>query len=163
MNVAIKIPDLSLCDVIPPEVWKSMKGLDLLRAIIAGKLPAPPIAGLVGFALVEAEEGRAVFAGTPEFRHYNPAGAVHGGYAALLLDSCMTCAVQSTLEAGLGCVTMEYKINMVRAMTAETGPVRAEGKIIYPSKRAATAEGRLVDAKGRLYAHGTTTCMVFPL
>ena len=163
MTVAHKIPQLSECAVVPLENWKSMSGLAVMHAIIAGTLPSPPIAGLIGFALTEASEGGAVFVGTPEFRHYNPAGSVHGGYAAMLLDSCMTCAVQSTLEAGLGCVTLEYKINMVRPMTVDTGPVRAEGRVVHPGKRTATAEGRIVDAKGRLYAHGTTTCLVFPL
>ncbi len=163
MAAATTFPELSLCGVVPVETWKAMTGLAVLQAIMAGALPAPPISGLVGFSLAEAEEGSAVFVGTPEFRHYNPAGAVHGGYAALLLDSCMTCSVQSTLEAGLGCVTLEYKINMVRPMTTETGPVRAEGKVLHPGKRTATAEGRIVDGAGRLYAHGTTTCLVFPL
>ena len=161
MNVAAEEPRLVDCDVVPPEAWRSMSGLDLMRALIAGKLPAPPIAGLVGFSLIEAGEGTATFAGTPAFRHYNPAGSVHGGYAGLLLDSCMTCAVQTTLEAGWGCVTLEYKVSLVRPMTKDTGPVRAEGKVIYAGKRTGSAEGRIIDAQGRVLAHGTTTVLVF--
>ncbi len=151
------------CGVIPAEEYSSKSGLEILRLIIAGALPPPPISALVGFYLAEVEEGVAVFAGTPGFQHYNPAGAVHGGYAGVLLDSCMTCAVQTTLPAGMGCVTLEYKVHLVRPMTAETGPVRAEGKVLHGGKRTATAEGRLLDTQGRVYAHGTTTVMVFPV
>lgn len=156
-------PQLADCAVVPLDVWKSKSGLEVMRELIAGRLPPPPIAGTLGFALIEAEEGVAVFAGTPGFQHYNPAGAVHGGYAAVLLDSCMTCAVQTTLPAGTGVVTLEYKVNLVRPITKDTGPVRAEGKVIHPGKRTATAEGRLIDAQGRVLAHSSTTCLVFPL
>jgi uncharacterized protein (TIGR00369 family) len=161
MNVAIRIPQPAECGVIPLDVAKTMSGLDQLRGIMAGRLPAPPMAALIGFALVEAEEGQVVFAGTPDVRHYNPAGAVHGGYAGVLLDSCMTVSVLSTLQAGWSCVTLEYKVSLVRAMTKDTGLVRAEGKVIAVGKRTATAEGRLVDGQGRIMAHGTTTCLVF--
>jgi uncharacterized protein (TIGR00369 family) len=163
MMSVIEPPQLADCDTVPLEAWKTKNGLQVLREIIAGTLPAPPIAGLVGFTLAEAEEGFAVFTGVPGFQHYNPSGAVHGGYAGTLLDSCMTCAIQSSLEAGFGCVTLEYKVNMVRPMTKDTGPVRAEGKLIHPGKRTATAEGRILDGSGRLLAHGTTTCLVFAL
>lgn len=159
----IRVPRLEECGLTPIEAMKSMSGLELMRAIMEGRLPAPPMAGLMGFTMIEAEPGKAVFAGTPEFRHYNPGGAVHGGYAGTLLDSCMTCAVQTTLEAGWSCVTLEYKVNMVRPMTAETGLVRAEGTVIHPGRRTATAEGRMLDGEGRLLAHGTTTCLVFPV
>ena len=104
-----------------------------------------------------------VFAGTPDLRHYNPIGVVHGGYAATLLDSCMGCAVHSALEAGQGYTTLELKVNYVRAMTVNTGRVRAEGKIINVGRQVATAEGRIVGDDGKLYAHGTTTCLVFPI
>ncbi len=160
---SIETPELKDCGVIPAETWKSMTGLEVLKAIIARRLPPPPISGLIGFTLAEASEGRAVFQGEPAFRHYNPAGAVHGGYAGVLLDSAMTCAVQTTLEAGWGCVTLEYKIQLVRPMTTETGLVRAEGSVIHPGKRTATAEGKILDARGKLLAHGSTTCMVFAL
>lgn len=147
--------------LVPPETAATMSGLDLLKGMIEGRLPGPPIMRLVGFDLVEAEEGRAVFAGTPRFDHYNPLGTVHGGYAATLLDSCMGCAVHSTLPKGMGYTTLEFKVSLLRAITAETGEVRAEGRIITAGRRVATAEGRLTDAKGRLLAHATTTCLVF--
>jgi uncharacterized protein (TIGR00369 family) len=147
--------------LVPPETAATMSGLDLLKGMIAGRLPGPPIMQLVGFELIEVHEGRAVFAGTPRFDHYNPLGTVHGGYAATLLDSCMGCAVHSTLPKGVGYTTLEFKVSLLRAITEETGEVRAEGKIISAGRRVATAEGRLTDAKGRLLAHATTTCLVF--
>jgi len=138
-----------------------MSGLDLLNGMIARRFPGPPIMQLIGFDLIEVAEGRAVFAGTPRFEHYNPLGTVHGGYAATLLDSCMGCAVHSTLPKGVGYTTLEFKVSLLRAITADTGPVRAEGKIITTGRRVATAEGRLTDVKDRLLAHATTTCLVF--
>jgi uncharacterized protein (TIGR00369 family) len=100
---------------------------------------------------------------TPQFRHYNPIGTVHGGVAATLLDSCMSCAVQTTIEAGLGYTTLEIKVNMVRPITEKTGLIRAEGRSLHTGRRSATAEGKILDAAGTLLAHGTTTCIVFPL
>lgn len=147
--------------VVPPEVLRGMAGLDVLRAVAEGRLPGAPIAGLIGFRLVEAAPGRAVFEGTPGERHLNPMGGVHGGYAATLLDSCMGCAVHTMLAAGQSYTTLELKVSYVRGMTAATGPVRAEGSVLNAGRRAAFAEGRLLDASGRLMAHGTTTCMVF--
>jgi uncharacterized protein (TIGR00369 family) len=128
-----------------------------------GRLPPPPIAHHLGFALTEVEEGRALFTGTPDFRVYNPIGSVHGGYIATLLDSCMSCAVHTTVPAGFGYTTVEIKVNFVRAVTDKTGLVRAEGRVINTGKRIGTSEGRLIDAKGRLLAHGTATCLLFPL
>lgn len=147
--------------VVPPEALRGMTGLDVLRAVAEGRLPGAPIAGLIGFRLVEATPGRAVFEGTPGERHLNPMGGVHGGYAATLLDSCMGCAVHTVLAAGQSYTTLELKVSYVRGMTAATGPVRAEGSVLNAGRRAAFAEGRLLDASGRLMAHGTTTCMVF--
>jgi uncharacterized protein (TIGR00369 family) len=149
--------------VMPPEIAITMSGLEALQAIIARRLPAPPIAQLMGFDLVEVEKGRAMFEGIPAFQHYNPLGSVHGGYAATLLDSCMACAVHSTLPKGVGYTTLEFKIGFIRALTVDTGRVRAEGKTISSGRRVATSEGRLIDARGRLLAHGTTTCLVFDL
>ena len=149
--------------LVPAEVAATMSGLDLLQGIISGRLPAPPIAQLLGFDLAEVEKGRAVFEGVPAMPHYNPLGSVHGGYAATLLDSCMACAVHSTLPKGVGYTTLEFKISFIRALTVDTGRVRAEGKAISGGRRVATAEGRLVDARGRLLAHATTTCLVFEL
>ena len=149
--------------IVPPAERAGRSGLELLQGIVRGEYPPAPMAALLGFRLVEVEAGRAVFQGMPRREHYNPIGSVHGGYHATLLDSCMGCAVHSTLPAGMGYTTLEIKINYVRALTDATGPVRAEGRIIQPGRRVATAEGRLVDAQGKLYAHGTTTCLVFPM
>ena len=140
---------------------KEMTGLEHLQAMQRGEMPPAPIALLLGFEPVEVEEGRVVFAATPKHEHYNPIGSVHGGFAATLLDSAMGCAVQTTLPAGAGYTTLELSVNFVRAMTAETGPVRVEGKLIHGGRRMATAEGRIVSVSdGRLIAHGTTTCLV---
>ena len=136
-------------------------GLETIRAIMTGSTRPPAMAGLMGFWITEAEEGRVVFSGVPGERHYNPMGVVHGGFAATLLDSCMTCAIQTTLPPGLACTTTSLNIYFTRAMTAHTGAVFAEGKVIHRGRQAPTAEGRLTDAKGRLLAHGATSCLVF--
>lgn len=148
--------------VVTPDILKSYDGLGFLQAIIDGTLPQPPIGETLGFHLVEAEPGRAVFAGTPEFRHYNPIGTVHGGFAATLLDSALACAIATTMKKGDVWTTLELKLNYVRPMTTETGVVRAEGRVIHRGRSVATSEGDIKDAAGRLYAHATTTCMIFP-
>jgi uncharacterized protein (TIGR00369 family) len=135
-------------------------GLDNLRALIAGERPRPPMANTLDFVLVEVGEGRAAFEVTPSEFHYNPIGSVHGGLALTLLDSAMGCAVHSTLPAGATYSTLEVKVNMTRVITATSGRLRCEGATIHVGRRTATAEGRLVDADGRLYAHGTTTCFI---
>jgi uncharacterized protein (TIGR00369 family) len=147
--------------VVPPAEARTMSGLELLRGWCEGRFPSPPIGRFMQGDLAEVERGRVVFEGTPGEMHYNPLGIVHGGYAATLLDSCMGCAVHSTLAAGQGYTTVEVKVNYVRAMTDRTGKVRAEGKVVHAGSRIATAEGRLTDADGRLLAHGTTTCLIF--
>jgi uncharacterized protein (TIGR00369 family) len=144
------------------EAGRGMPGIEFLRAMVAGRLPPPPIAMLLGFSLVEVGPGLAVFEVNPGEQHYNPIGVVHGGLAMTLLDSCMGCAVQTHMPAGSGYTTLEAKTNLVRAITAETGKLRAIGKTLHVGKRMATAEGRLEDAAGKLYAHATTTCMVLP-
>jgi uncharacterized protein (TIGR00369 family) len=149
--------------VVPNGTSKTISGLELLRAIMDGTLPAPPIQQTLDFRLVKVERGYAAFAGIPKFEYYNPLGSVHGGYTAALLDSCMACAVHSTLEIGTSYTTLEIKINYVRAIASDTGEVRAEGKVIHSGKRVATAEGRLFDSAGKLYAHGTTTCLILSL
>ncbi len=150
-------------DVLPVEALREHSGLELFRKMIRGELPPPPIAQTLDFAIVEAEKGRVVFQGHPSRAHYNPIGSVHGGYHATLLDSCVACAVQSTLEAGQGYTTIELKVNYLRALSDQVGPVRAEGKIIQVGRQIGTAEGRLYDAGGRLYAHATTTCLIFSI
>jgi uncharacterized protein (TIGR00369 family) len=143
------------------EAGRRMAGIDFLRAIRDARLPAPPIARLLGFDLVEVEPGRAVFELVPGEHHYNPIGVVHGGLAMTLLDSAMGCAVQTQMPAGGGYTTLEAKTNLVRPITSATGRLRAIGKLVHAGKRVATAEGRLEDAQGKLCAHATTTCLIF--
>ena len=149
--------------VVPLEQARTMDGMTLFREIMAGRLPAPPMSKTLGMSLLEIEQGRVVFGYKPVFDHYNPLGSVHGGVAATLLDSVMGCSIHTMLKAGTGYTTVEIKVNYVRAMTDKTGPVRAEGKVINVGSRIATSEGRLVDASGKLLAHGTTTCLIFPI
>ena len=139
---------------------RKMTGLDFLRAIRDGDLPPPPIAVLMGFRLTEVEPGHVVFECTPGEQHYNPIGVVHGGLAMTLLDSAMGCCVQTRVPAGSGYTTLEAKTNLVRAITDKTGRLRAIGKVVHIGSRIATAEGRLEDASGKLYAHASTTCIV---
>jgi len=149
---------------VPPlESLKAMSGLEFLQRIADGRLPQPPITQTLGFRLVEAAPGFALFTMTPAFQHYNPIATVHGGVAATLLDSCMSCAIQTHLQAGTGYTTLETKVNFVRAITQDTGPIRAEGRSLYVGRRSGTAEGQVLDANGTLLAHGTTTCLIFPL
>jgi len=142
------------------EAGRSMSGIEFLRAIRDGRLPAPPIAELLGFKLVEVDTGHAVFEVMPGEQHYNPIGVVHGGLAMTLLDSAMGCAVHSHMPAGGGYTTLEAKTNLVRPVTSNTGLLRAIGKVLHLGSRVATAEGRLVDGGGKVYAHATTTCIV---
>jgi uncharacterized protein (TIGR00369 family) len=137
-----------------------MTGLELMHAIVSGDAPAPPIAELVGFDLVEVGEGHASFSLDPAKRHYHPLGTVHGGIAATLLDSAMGCAVHTTLGEGENYTTLELKVNFVRAITEATGRVVATGSVIHRGGRVATAEARLTDGGGRLLAHGTSTCLI---
>jgi len=149
-------------DVVPLDTIMSMTGLEFLKGMISGKLPQPPMAATLGFRLVEAAQGRAVFEGLPEFRHYNPIGSVHGGFAATLLDSALGCAIFTTVAKGETWTTLELKFNLVRPLTKDTGLVRAEGRIIHRGRTVATSEGDLRDTAGKLYAHASTTCMIFP-
>jgi uncharacterized protein (TIGR00369 family) len=146
--------------VASAQVARQLPGLEFLRKIVAGELPAPPIAHALDYALLEVEEGRAVFGIKPAEFHYNPIGMVHGGIPCTLLDSAMGCAVHSTLPAGVGYTTLELKVNIVKAISRDTGALRAEGRLIHAGRSTAVAEGRLTDAAGKLYAHATTTCML---
>jgi uncharacterized protein (TIGR00369 family) len=143
------------------EAARKMSGLDYLRAMMRGELPAPPMAALMGFGFVEVDEGRVVFDCVPAEYHYNPIGAVHGGFACTLFDSAMGCAVHTQLPAGAGYTTIELKVNLLRPITVETGRLLCEGETIHVGGRIATAEARLRDESGRLYGHATTTCMIF--
>jgi uncharacterized protein (TIGR00369 family) len=139
---------------------RSMSGIDFLRGMRDGSIQAAPIQELIGMKLVEVEPGHAVWEVMPAEQHYNPIGVVHAGVAATLLDSAMACAVHSTIPLGKGYTTLEFKINLVRAVTIKSGVLRATGKVVHGGKSTATAEGRLEDAEGKLYAHGTTTCLI---
>lgn len=140
-----------------------LSGLEIIRGFIEGRFPPPPIVSLLGFRIVEADEGRAVFEVEPHESHYNGIGVVHGGIAATLLDSAMGCAVQSTQPRGRTFTTLELKTNYVRALTVGSGVIRCEAKVLHVGSRVATAEGRVTDPKGRLCAHGSTTCLVYDI
>jgi uncharacterized protein (TIGR00369 family) len=134
-------------------------GLAFFKKMMAGELPPPPLVGLLGLRLVEVESGRVVFAGTPAETFYNGLGVAHGGYAATMLDSALGCAINSTVAPGRLFTTLELKINYIRPLRREVGEVRCEAKVIHAGNRTATSEGRIVDATGKIYAHGTTTCI----
>jgi len=136
-------------------------GLQLFQALLAGEIPRPPMAGTLDFILLYIDRGFAVFQGRPSPDHYNPMGTVHGGWFATLLDSAMGCAVHSTLPPGKAYTTLELKLNLVRALTDAVPLVRAEGTVVHGGRQVATAEGRLIGPDGRLYAHASTTCLVF--
>jgi uncharacterized protein (TIGR00369 family) len=142
------------------EQARAMPGLAFLEAIRDEELPPAPIQRLLDFTLTEVDEGRVVFTATPGEQHYNPIGVVHGGLAATLLDSAMGAAVHSTLPQGQGYTTLETKFNLVRAITADTGPIQAEGSVVNRGRQVATAEGYLRDRAGKLLAHGTSTCLI---
>ncbi|MGE0565264.1 MAG: PaaI family thioesterase [Pseudolabrys sp.] len=149
--------------VVSPDILKSHDGIDFLKGIIGGTIPHPPIGKALNFHLIEVGDGRAVFESHPAFDYYNPIGTVHGGVAATLLDSALGCAIFTTLKKGDGWTTLELKLNFVRPVFKDTGPLRAEGRLIHRGRSIATSEGDLKDRDGRLYAHATTTCMIFPL
>ncbi|MEA3024816.1 MAG: hypothetical protein QOF91_101 [Alphaproteobacteria bacterium] len=148
--------------VVPPEQIAARSGLEFLTDMVNGKLPQAPMCATLGFHLAEASNGHARFDGLPEFRHYNPIGTVHGGFAATLLDSALGCAIFTTLDKGEGWTTLELKLNLVRPISKDTGTVQAEGRIVHRGRTVATAEGTVKDMAGKLYAHATTTCMIFP-
>jgi uncharacterized protein (TIGR00369 family) len=141
----------------------SLSGLQLMQAMLRGEQPYAAIAATLDFMLIEVEHGRAVFQGTPGPAHINPMGSVHGGWYATLLDSALGCCVHAALPQGKAYTTLELKVNLIRALTPRVPRVRAEGKLIHLGGQTATAEARLVGPDGKLYAHGSTTCLVFDL
>jgi len=140
---------------------KEMSGLEFVQGLVDGTLPLNTMAGTLGYDVTEAVSERVVVTVTPNDAHLNPAGTVHGGLAATLLDSCMGLAIQSTLEKGISQTTVEFKISLVRPITPQTGLIKAEGIVLNCGRRIGTAEGRITDDQGRLLAHGTTTCLIF--
>lgn len=151
------------CGVSRPDQVAGRSGLELLRAMLRGELPYPPIARTLDFQLLEVGEGRAVFQGTPGPAHLNPMGGIHGGWYATLLDSALGCAVHTMMPPGRGYTTAELGVNLVKAIGTKVQRVRAEGKVLHCGRQLATAEARLVGPDGTLYAHATTTCLVFEL
>ena len=152
---------LSAAGVARPEQVARLSGLEVFDGILSGRLPSVFIGETLDFVPIEISFGRAVFQGRPSLAHYNPLGSVHGGWIATLLDSCVGCAVHSTLAGGKAYTTAELKINYVRPVTTRVGLLRAEGRTIHVGSRMATADGRLVGPDGKLYAHASTTCFVF--
>jgi uncharacterized protein (TIGR00369 family) len=149
--------------VARPDQLVGMSGLEVMQAMMRGQIPHAAIASTLDFLLLEVEKGRALFQGAPGPQHLNPLGTVHGGWFATLLDSALGCAVHTMLPPGRGYTTAELGINMVRAITPKVPRVRAEGRVIHCGRQLATAEARLVGADGTLYAHATTTCLVFDM
>jgi uncharacterized protein (TIGR00369 family) len=152
---------LQMPDTAPKEQLAERSGMEVLQAIFAGELPPAPMGDTLDFVPIHMAPGEAVFQGRPNRRHYNPMGTVHGGWFATLLDSAVGCAIHTTLPAGKGYTTLELKVNMVRPLNDSVPLVRAEGKVIHAGRQVATAEGRIVGPDGKLYAHATTTCLIF--
>jgi uncharacterized protein (TIGR00369 family) len=146
-----------------PEVVARMTGAEQFQAMLAGQLPYPHIAQTLDFLLIEANPGLAVFQGQPGQAHLNPLGTVHGGWFATLLDSALGCCIHASLPAGKSYTTLELKVNMIRALTPQVPRVRAEGRVIHLGGQTATADARLVGPDGKLYAHASTTCLVFDI
>jgi uncharacterized protein (TIGR00369 family) len=160
--------DCSMMDIgsktygtVSAERQKQMSGLEFIQGLVDGTLPLNTIARTLGYDVTEAVSGRVVVTAEPSDIHLNPAGTVHGGLAATLLDSCMGLAIQSTLEKGVSQTTLEFKTSLLRPITPETGVIKAEGIVLSRGRRVGTAEGRVTDDEGRLLAHGTTTCLIF--
>jgi uncharacterized protein (TIGR00369 family) len=149
--------------IAQPEQVMGLTGLELMQAVLAGTLPYAPIAATLDFSLIEVSAGKTIFQGTPQLKHYNPLGTVHGGWYATLLDSAVGCAVHTMLPAGRAYTTAELSVNIVRAASHKSGPLRAIGTVIHCGKQLATAEGKIVGSDGKLYAHATTTCLVFDM
>lgn len=141
-------------------IRRGLSGLEFFREMIAGRIPLPPMVQLLGLRLAEADAGRVVFTGTAGPEYYNGMGVAHGGWAATLLDSALGCAINSAMPAGRSFTTLELKINYTRPLRREIGEVRCEATVIYAGHRTATAEARVLGADGKVYAHGTTTCVL---
>jgi len=143
------------------ETRRVLSGLEYMRKLLTGELPPVGMVKLLNLKLIEVSEGYAVFTVQPDERHYNGLGIAHGGLAATLLDTATGCAINAMMPAGRVFTTLEMKVNYLRPITADTGLIRCEGTVIHAGSRVATAEGRIVDKTGKLFAHGTATCMLF--
>jgi uncharacterized protein (TIGR00369 family) len=142
------------------ETRRGLSGIEYFRRMLAGELSPPPMLDLFNIRLVEVEPGRVVFTATAEERFYNGTGVAHGGFAATLLDTALGCAINSTMPAGKRFTTLELKVNLTRPLTLSAGLLRCEAAVVHVGGRTATSEGRVVDRNGKIYAHGTTTCIV---
>jgi len=160
---AARVRQVLPAGILPPAAVRGRPGIEVLRDMIAGRLPQAPMAASLDFLLVHVAEGEAVFQGRPGARFFNPMGGLHGGWYATLLDSAVGCAVHTTLSPGRAYATLELKLNLVRAIGPDVPLVRAEGRTIHVGRQVATADGRLVGPDGKLYAHASTTCLVFDL
>ncbi|MDQ0319710.1 uncharacterized protein (TIGR00369 family) [Pararhizobium capsulatum DSM 1112] len=148
---------------LPLEVIAQQSGLEAMQGLLDGNYPAPPMAATLKFTLTEVEEGRVVFKGLPTAEYLNPLGTVHGGWAATIMDSALGCVVMTALKAGEAYTTIEFKVNLVRPLLPGMGEVFCEGKIVHRGRTIATSECWLRDGKGKLLAHGTETCVIFPI
>ena len=144
-----------------PEMLNSLSGLEFMQRLAAGTIPPPPIAITLGFGIASVERGKVTVTSRVGAHAYNPMGTIHGGYAATLLDTCMGCAVMTGGERGYAYTTLELKVNYLRALTHESGELRAIGRTLHVGRRSALAEGQVLDAADRLIAHGTTTCLIY--
>ena len=149
--------------IATPQQWAGKTGLEQMQAMLDGELPFAPIAKTLDFSLIRVGPGIALFQGKPGPAHFNPMGSVHGGWFATMLDSALGCAVHTLMHAGRGYTTAELSVNYVRGLSPKVGRVRAEGKVLHCGKQLATAEARLFGPDGTLFAHATTTCLVFDL
>lgn len=149
--------------VATPSQLAGRTGLQQMQALLDGQVPRAPISETMDFLLVDVADGLAVFQGQPQFKHYNPLGGVHGGWFATLLDSALGCSVHTTLPVGRGYTTLEFKVNLVRGLSDRVPLVRANGRVVHRGRQVTTAEADLVGHDGKLYAHASTTCLVFDL
>ena len=146
--------------LVPPEVALELTGLEFLSRIVDGTFPSPPFAQTANMALTDVSAGRAVFEAHPDEKFFNPLGTIHGGWISTVLDSALGCAVHTTLDAGLLYTTVELSVRMVRKVMPASGPMLCEGNVVHRGRRIITAEARLIDAHGKLAAHGSVTCLV---
>ena len=153
---------MSALDSGAAALQRTTSGLEYLQRIVRGEIPGIPIGETLGFRLVEVAHGRVVVAGNPDTRSYNLIGTVHGGWAAAVLDSALALAALSTLEPDQGFTTVDIRINYLRPLTAETGEVRAEGRVLQAGRRLAYCEAKLTDTAGKLICHGTGSCLILP-
>jgi len=150
----------SVEELLSPAELATMSGLDFIRGIVEGRLPAPPISKTLNFWLESAREGEAIFVGVPKFNAMNPIGSIHGGWFGTILDSCMACAFQTTLPKGKGYTTLEYKVNIIRPLLPGDASYRATGRVDHAGRRTGVASGTLVGVEdGKTYATGSTTCI----